>query len=105
MSPLRVASEGISDIMTIAIISHTGRDEKRSYGTKTRECQMDTVLFQEVVKREDTDVSFDIEFRKARERTPATRSDFRSVRISHLLMTFGNTKTWRQSPRNFRRWA
>jgi hypothetical protein len=63
-------------------INHTGHDETRQYGTKTREWQMDTVLFQEPVKREGIDVSFNLEFRKARERTPATRSDFRPVRVA-----------------------
>ena len=63
-------------------VNHTGHDETRQYGTKTREWQMDIVLFQEPVKREGTDVSFNLEFRKARERTPATRSDFRSVRVA-----------------------
>jgi hypothetical protein len=63
-------------------VNHTGHDESRQYGTKTREWQMDTVLFQEPVKREGTDVSFNLEFRKARERTPATRSDFRPVRVA-----------------------
>jgi hypothetical protein len=63
-------------------INHTGHDETHQYGTKTREWQMDTVLFQEPVKREGTDVSFNLEFRKARERTPATRSDFRPVRVA-----------------------
>jgi hypothetical protein len=62
-------------------INHTGHDETRQYGTKTREWQMDTVLFQEPVKREGTDVSFNLEFRKARERTPATRLDFRPARF------------------------
>jgi len=63
-------------------VNHTGHDETRQYGTKTREWQMDTVLFQEPVKREGTDVSFNLEFRKARERTPATRADFRPVRVA-----------------------
>src|SRR4029077_1036537 len=40
---------------------HTGHDETRSYGTKTREWQMDTFIFLERVEREDTDVSFKVE--------------------------------------------
>jgi RecA-family ATPase len=39
-------------------LHHTGHDETRGYGDKTREWQMDTVLFGERVEREDTDVSF-----------------------------------------------
>jgi hypothetical protein len=63
-------------------VHHTGHDESRSYGTKTREWQMDTVLHLEQVSRMETDVSFQLNFRKARERTPATRADFADVRIA-----------------------
>jgi len=63
-------------------IHHTGHDETRSYGTKIREWQMDTVIHLEAVVRPDTDVSFSLQFRKARERTPATRADFQEVRIA-----------------------
>jgi hypothetical protein len=61
---------------------HTGHDETRAYGTKTREWQLDTVIHLEVVQRVDTDVSFSVEFRKARERTPLTRADFQPVRVA-----------------------
>src|SRR5262249_31653068 len=55
-------------------VHHTGHDETRSYGTKTREWHMDTTLHLDTVDRPDTDViSFQLTFRKARERTPATR--------------------------------
>jgi hypothetical protein len=63
-------------------IHHTGHDESRSYGDKTREWQMDTVAHLDAVKRDDTDVSFSMSFKKARERTPATRSDFQDVKIA-----------------------
>ena len=43
---------------------------------------MDTVLHAEAVARDDTDVSFSLEFRKARERTPVTRADFQTVRVA-----------------------
>jgi len=65
-------------------VNHTGHDETRQYGTKTREWQMDTLLFQRPVKRDETDICFDLDFRKARERTPANRADFRPVRVSLL---------------------
>jgi hypothetical protein len=65
-------------------VHHTGHDESRSYGTKTREWQMDTVLFLESVKRVDTDVSFQISFSKARERTPRTRDEFKKMRVALL---------------------
>lgn len=63
-------------------IHHTGHDETRGYGDKAREWQMDTVIHLETAKREDTDVSFTLEFRKARERTPTTRFDFQDVKIA-----------------------
>ena len=63
-------------------IHHTGHDETRSYGTKTREWQMDTVIHLDVVKRDETDISFCLQFKKARERTPATRFDFQDVKIA-----------------------
>jgi GrpB-like predicted nucleotidyltransferase (UPF0157 family) len=63
-------------------IHHTGHDESRSYGDKTREWQMDTVAHLDAVKRDETDVSFALAFRKARERTPATRFDFQDVKIA-----------------------
>jgi hypothetical protein len=63
-------------------LHHTGHDESRSYGDKTKEWQLDTVMHMEAVAREDADVSFAFEFRKARERTPATRADFQRARIA-----------------------
>jgi hypothetical protein len=63
-------------------IHHTGYDTSHGYGTKTREWQMDTVLVAAAAKRADTDVSFTIEFPKARERTPVTRRDFERVTIA-----------------------
>ena len=63
-------------------IHHTGHDEGRSYGTKTREWQLDTVAMLEEVRRPDTDVSFKVSFRKARERTPETRYDFQDVEVA-----------------------
>src|SRR5262249_54047852 len=63
-------------------LHHTGHDENKGYGTKTREWQMDTVLFGSRVKRSDTDVSVKLEFRKARERTPLTRADFSEISVA-----------------------
>jgi AAA domain len=63
-------------------IHHTGHDETRSYGDKTREWQMDTVAHLDAVKRNETDVSFSMSFKKARERTPTTRFDFQDVKIA-----------------------
>jgi hypothetical protein len=63
-------------------IHHTGHDESRSYGDKTREWQMDAVVHFDEVKRDDTDISFSMKFEKARERTPANRFDFQDVKIA-----------------------
>jgi AAA domain len=63
-------------------IHHTGHDETRSYGDKSREWQMDTVAHLDAVKREDTDISFSMTFKKARERKPSTRFDFQDVKIA-----------------------
>jgi hypothetical protein len=63
-------------------IHHTGHDETRGYGDKAREWQMDTVIHLEAAKREDTDVSFTLSFKKVRERTPTTRADFQDVKIA-----------------------
>jgi AAA domain len=63
-------------------IHHTGHDETRSYGDKTKEWQIDTVAHLDAVKRDETDVSFSMSFKKARERTPTTRFDFQDVKIA-----------------------
>jgi len=63
-------------------LHHTGHDETKSYGTKTREWEMDTVAFGERIEREDTDVSFRLTFPKARERTPLTRADFADINVA-----------------------
>jgi hypothetical protein len=58
---------------------HTGHDESRSYGTKTREWQLDTVMLME---KASTDcVDFVLKFTKARERSPQNRGDFAPTRI------------------------
>jgi hypothetical protein len=73
-------------------IHHTGHDESRSYGDKSREWQMDTVAHLDAVKRDDTDVSFTLTFKgKARERTPATGTISRTSR-SPLSTTSGSTR-------------
>jgi hypothetical protein len=61
---------------------HHTNDDGRTYGDKTREWQMDTVILGEEVKRPDTDVSFQITFPKARERTPDNRQAFADAKIA-----------------------
>lgn len=63
-------------------IHHTGHDTSRSYGTKTREWQMENSVILEQVERPETDVSFTWRFGKARERTPETRADFEDVTVA-----------------------
>jgi hypothetical protein len=59
---------------------HTGHNEGHSYGTKTREWQMDTSILMERVTGA-TDLSFTLKFTKARERTPDNRDDFADVTV------------------------
>jgi 5S rRNA maturation endonuclease (ribonuclease M5) len=63
-------------------VHHTGHDTSHGYGTKTREWETDTVMHGTAAARSDTDVSFLLEFRKARERTPANRHDFAEVTVA-----------------------
>jgi hypothetical protein len=63
-------------------IHHTGHDESRSYGDKTREWQLDLTAHLTAMERDGTDISFSLSFEKARERTPATRFDFQDVKIA-----------------------
>jgi hypothetical protein len=79
-------------------IHHTGHDESRSYGDKTREWGLDTVAHFDVVKRDDTDVSFLMTFKKARERTPATRFDFQDVKIALVDDRWDTNSPIRASP-------
>jgi hypothetical protein len=62
---------------------HTGHDETRSYGSKAREWQMDTVGLLKRVEDSDTeDLTFTLEFTKARERTRDNREDFDPITTS-----------------------
>jgi hypothetical protein len=61
---------------------HTGHDETRGYGTKTREWQLDTVMLLERVEQPGTDIAFQMKFTKARERRPDNRADFESALIT-----------------------
>jgi hypothetical protein len=61
---------------------HTGHDETHSYGTKTREWQLDTVILLEQQVRPGTDIAFTMKFPKARERTPENRADFEPTVIT-----------------------
>jgi len=61
---------------------HHTNEDNQTYGDKTREWQMDTVILGEEVKRPDTDLSFQLRFQKARERTPANREAFFDTKVA-----------------------
>jgi hypothetical protein len=61
---------------------HTGHDASHSYGTKTREWRMDTTILGKKVERAGVDVSFMLQFDKARTRTPLNRRDFTDVTVA-----------------------
>jgi hypothetical protein len=63
---------------------HTGHDETKGYGDKTREWQLDTVGLMTKLERPGTDIAFTLSFSKARERTPANRADFADVSVALL---------------------
>jgi len=70
------------EVIESAFGNHTGHDESRGYGTKTREWQQDTVVRLETIEHELTNVSFRLAFTKSRARTPETRRDFQDVTIA-----------------------
>ncbi|WP_027556614.1 AAA family ATPase [Bradyrhizobium sp. Cp5.3] len=55
---------------------HHANDDDKVYGDKTRMWEMDAVIALTEVKRDDTDISFNLSFDKARERKPDNRADF-----------------------------
>jgi hypothetical protein len=63
-------------------VNHTGHNASRGYGSKTKEWRMDCVLHMTATERADTDICFQLEFRKARERTPGNRADFQDVAVA-----------------------
>lgn len=63
-------------------VHHTGHDATRSYGTKTREWQLDSVLLAEITEHFNVDIAFNLKFTKARERAPDNRTDYAPVTIT-----------------------
>ena len=63
-------------------IHHTGHDESHSYGSKTREWQLDAVMLMEDAESAGSDLAFRLKFTKARERGPENRSDFEPAIIT-----------------------
>jgi hypothetical protein len=66
-------------------LNHTGHDSGRSFGTKTREWEMDTVVAMSRGEEEGQDAPIKLEFRKARLRTPETADQFaaRTIRFAN----------------------
>jgi hypothetical protein len=71
-------------------IHHTGHDESRAYGTKTREWQMDTCIFLESAPCHDTDVSLSSPSTRRESARPPPRQTSR-ISPSHSSMTPGPT--------------
>jgi hypothetical protein len=63
-------------------VHHTGHEESRSYGTKTREWQLDTVILLRRIENSSADIEFMLEFTKSRERAPHNRADFETVNVT-----------------------
>ena len=62
-------------------IHHTGHDTSRSYGDKTREWQLDVVGILTKDESAEAFVSFQLEFKKARERNGDNAADFAKSKI------------------------
>ena len=73
----RLTNRGIGQVWG----HHTGIDKTRGYGTSTREWQMDAVILLSAVEGPDTDLSFTLEFLKARERSPHNRANFETSTV------------------------
>ena len=71
----RITSRRIAQLW----LHHTGHDTTRSFGTKTREWEMDTVVRLTWADEERTAIDFD--FRKARLRTPGNIEPFKARRL------------------------
>lgn len=59
---------------------HTGHDTSKSFGTKTREWEMDTIVKLTFV--DETKTAFTVSFEKARLRTPANAAEFQPRTLS-----------------------
>ncbi|HEX3663801.1 MAG TPA: DnaB-like helicase N-terminal domain-containing protein [Rhizomicrobium sp.] len=63
-------------------VHHTGHDKSRSYGTSTREWQLDTVMLLEKIEGAEAEIAFKLKFLKARERAPHNRDNFAEVAVA-----------------------
>jgi hypothetical protein len=63
-------------------LNHTGHDADRSFGTKTKEWEMDTVVgLLKVDEDNPVDTTMQVEFRKSRLKRPETALEFSSVTV------------------------
>jgi len=73
-------------------LHHTGHDTTKGFGTKTREWEMDLVIMLSKIEGEDDDqamaASFQLEFKKARNRTPSNYKQFATRTIRRLEQGF-----------------
>ena len=68
--------------VALILVDHTGHENTKVYGTKTKEWQFDFVVLLQDAKRPGADLAFKLEFTKARRRRPANRQEFESVIFS-----------------------
>ena len=68
--------------VALILVDHTGHENTKVYGTKTKEWQFDSVVLLQDAKRPGADLAFKLEFTKARRRRPANRQEFESVIFS-----------------------
>jgi hypothetical protein len=61
---------------------HMGHNTEHIYGSKTKEWQIDVVAILKAVEAADAELSFRIEFTKARRREKANRADFEPVTVT-----------------------
>jgi len=73
-------------------LHHVGHDKTKAYGSRTFLWQMDAVGLGTAVPRDGADVSMQLEWQKARRRTPGNREDFATV---HVVLEKG---TWAGTP-------
>jgi hypothetical protein len=73
-----LTSRGIGQLW----VDHTGYNTKRAYGSSTKGWQMDTSILLKEVDRPWADIAFEVQYLKARERSPENRADFSPVVIT-----------------------
>lgn len=89
-------------------LHHTGHDEKRSFGTKTREWEMDSVIMLSKLNTDDDalepSAAFRLEFTKARHKTPDNFREFapRIVRATESGFVAEGTTPQKERPKSER---